>query len=359
MRGAIRTSCIGAAIVLSLLSDVGAVWGATAGRAFAEDWAVFWPVAHHSIAETYQRMNELAFAYPPTTLLLLKPFALLPYFAALVVWTVSGLLAFMWAGHRVAGLAAAALAVLTPGCIVALLVGQMSFVIAALMMLGVTASGPIFAGIAFGAAAALKPQLAVAVPIALIASRQWAAGVWATLTAVLLVLATVVLWGTAPWLAWVHALAEFQAVVAERGLEPKGVGVNGLIAQFGLPRALYWVGAALGICSVWTAFTRAERMGRVIALVCGAALISPYMLHYDLAVIGVAGVAVLLDNDRPPLMWIGAALAISYVLAPFGLILLAVGLVNNRSGYKAYSTADRGGGYPSTPVAGHSPGAGS
>ena len=50
---------------------------------------------------------------------------------------------------------------------------------------------------------------------------------------------------------------------------------------------------------------------------------SPYTLYYDLAGLTFACMAMLLDRERSPLIWLAAALVVSSVFASMGIILLA------------------------------------
>jgi hypothetical protein len=352
MREPLRLSFAIAATVMVLWVDVSTL-GRVLTQGYAGDWTVLWAAAQ--TARPYGDLEQLPFAYPPSAHLLLRGLGNLPFFSSLVLWAALGTAALMLAAKRLAGATAAALAVLTPAWLVAALSGQVSLFVGALTVAGVTARSPWFAGLAFASAGMIKPQSLIALPIALVAARDWrVAG--ATAAAVVGILAgSVLMAGIAPWLKWIEALPLFRDVLAARQLDALGVGANALAIRFDLP-LIYSLGVLLGAACTWAAFRRPDPLDRYAALVCGAALISPYMLHYDLAGLGAVAVAMLLDRQRGRLAWVGAALAVSYVLAPLGIVGLALALVRGRppgSGTAAYFgrwRAPHSGGTPDHPL---------
>jgi hypothetical protein len=256
----------------------------------------------------------------------LQLFAKLPFFASLVLWSAIGTASLYYAGVRLAGHKCAALAALTPAWVVAALSGQVSLFVGALTIAGLTARTPVTAGLCFAAAGLIKPQALVALPVAFLASRDWRAAAWTGVTGLSIVAISIGVVGTTPWTDWLTALPMFRDILAARGIDLMGVGANALAIKFDVP-FIYYVGVVLGLCCAWTAFQRPDPLDRHAALVCSAALISPYMLHYDLAALGATATVMMLDRERTPVIWLGAALAISYVLAPLGIILLAAALL--------------------------------
>lgn len=323
LRDPIRGAWILSAIALTAVTDVGVVWNDLSSDTKAySDFAFIWPAG--ALERPYADIEHFKFAYPPTSFLLITAFSQLPFLPALILWSSVGTAALCLAAWRLTNWKIAALAVLTPSWLVAALTGQTSLFVATFAISGVVAGNSVFAGLCFAAAAVLKPQAMVALPIALMATRDWRTILWTAAWAAGLVALSAALWGIQLWSDWFAALPKFQQVLVNENLMERGVGLNGLGLEMGLP--LYGLGALLGAASVWRTFGRQNPVDRYAALVCGAALISPYMLHYDLAGLGAAGIAILADRSRSILTWAGAALAISYILAPFGIILLALSL---------------------------------
>jgi hypothetical protein len=221
------------------------------------------------------------------------------------------------------------LALLMPAWIVAALSGQVSLLVGALIIAGITTRSPVLAGLCFAAGGLIKPQTLIALPLALLAAREWRVAAWTGASALAFLALSMSLVGSKPWTDWLLALPAFQDILASRGIDRMGVGAAALAIRFNQP-SIYYAGIVLGLACAWAAFRRDDKLDRYAALVCSAALISPYMLHYDLAGLGAIAVALMVDKRRTPLTWLGAALAISYVLAPLGIMLLAVALLRPR-----------------------------
>ena len=141
------------------------------------DFQVLWTGGRMTPDEAYRQ----AFPYPPSALLLLAPIARLGFGLAGPLWTGLTLAAFAGVSwrllpecRRAVGLA---LVVLTPGAAWAAVSGQASFLIGALVVSGTAMleRRPWLAGVALGAAAAVKPSDLVLAPVALIAGRHWRA----------------------------------------------------------------------------------------------------------------------------------------------------------------------------------------
>src|SRR5215469_270386 len=165
------------------------------------DWMVFYgavlSVLHGNVALIYDGdaftafLNEtfaswlsqpLAYrpwAYPPSFLLLLLPFAPLGFFGSYLAFqaTTAGLMAVALRSC-VAGLTSAryliAVALLCPASAVNVIDGQSVFLVAALIVggIGLMASRPVLAGLVLGLLT-FKPQFCILVPLALIAAGQW------------------------------------------------------------------------------------------------------------------------------------------------------------------------------------------
>jgi hypothetical protein len=325
VRDPLRLSFAIVAAVLVLWVDATTIWRVVT-QGYAGDWVILWQGGR--TASPYADLEALPFAYPPTAHHLLRLFAELPFFASLVLWSVAGTATLYCAGVRLAGSKFAALAALMPAWIVAALSGQVSLFVGALTIAGLTARVPFLAGLCFAAAGLIKPQALIALPIAFLASRDWRVAAWTGACGLTLVALSTALVGPQPWMHWIGALPSFQDILASRGIDTMGIGANALAIRFGIP-LIYYAGVVLGLACAWSAFRRDNRLDRHAALICSAALISPYMLHYDLAALGVSATALMLDGQRTRLTVIGAALAISYVLAPVGIICLAIALLRS------------------------------
>ncbi len=148
--------------------------------------------------------------YPPTFLLYLIPFGLLPYGLSWTLFqlvTFAGMMAAIWCtiGHgRQRWLYALALP-LAPAATFTIATGQNAFLTAGLLLggFGLLSRRPAVAGMLLGLAS-YKPQFGLLAPVALLAARQWRALASAAATGILLALASVAVFGVEPWRVWVE-----------------------------------------------------------------------------------------------------------------------------------------------------------
>lgn len=286
------------------------------------DYQVFWGIAKVPLAHIY---DHHVFAYPPTTMLLLAPFGLPSFFPSLVAWSVAGAAAITCSAMRFMRPLAITLGFLTYALIGVLLGGQISLFVGALVMAALGTSRPRLQGVLLAIAAVIKPQSLLAAPIALIAERNWKAIGWAAAAGCGVALLSMVLFGTDIWLRWFTELPQFHAYLISCGVDRLDVGIYGLARSMGLPGWTFLLGAPLGIVTSWLVFrSEASVLDRYAAFAVSTVLMSPYTLYYDLAGLTFVCVALLLDRERSPLIWLAAAMIVSSVFASLGIGLLAV-----------------------------------
>lgn len=141
------------------------------------------------------------YGYPPIAMLLSLPLALLPFVPALVLWIVGGAALCFALLRQLVGWRAALVAVIgAPAAFLNLINGQNGYFTAALFAGGLLLleRHPVLAGICFGGLA-YKPQMAVLLPVALAAGARWRAFAAAAVTVAVLVLTTLVLFGSPTW----------------------------------------------------------------------------------------------------------------------------------------------------------------
>lgn len=290
------------------------------------DYQVFWGVTQIPVNGIY---DHRVFAYPPTALLLLRPFGWLPFWPSLIAWSSAGALAMTCASRVMMRPLPISLGFLSYAGIGVLLGGQISLFIGALIIMALSVSHPRWRGALLGAAAVIKPQSLIAAPIVLIAERNWKAIGWAVAVGCAFLLLSVLLFGADLWLRWLTELPKFSAYLISRGVDRMDVGMYGLARSFGLPGSVFLLGIPLGVATSWLVFNKESAMlDRYAAFAVSTVLMSPYTLYYDLAGLTFASVALLLDRERPPLIWLAAALIVSSVFAALGIILLAAVLTS-------------------------------
>ena len=260
------------------------------------DFTGFWTAARSPLPYDAQALTKAQqwalppgvglrpFAYPPSTLLLIKPLAMLQYRTAIIVWTALGLAAFGSASLMYGRVGLFGL--LGPMVSFTALTGQISLLIGAAVAGGVSLleKNEIAAGILFGIAAAAKPQLLVLMPIGLIAARQFRSLSSAAAIGTLIIGVSFLL-GPHLWLDWLNSLDAFQRRV-----------LTDEFRYLNMAPGLWF--APLGIGTVWFTF-RCSRDPAVqlVSLVAGTCCCTPYMMAYDL--VGMApGAAVLLFDHR-------------------------------------------------------------
>ena len=248
-------------------------------RHWAAQKALFGPAVGYS-----------AFFYPPPYLFVCLPLALAPYFASLIVWLAATGAAYWrvlraWAGPRFE----AAVLLAFPAFLVNAGHGQNGFLSAALLGAGALglARRPIVAGLLFGALV-YKPQLALMIPIALIASRRWTTFAVAAGSAAALCAATYLIWGEPVWRGFLDA-----SPLARAALERHLVGDEKMQSVFAAVRLLHGplalAYAAQGVTALaaaaalfWLQRRDFRGPGEASALVAATLLASPFLLDYDL-----------------------------------------------------------------------------
>lgn len=298
--------------------------------AFRPDFSVFWTGARLVEANAEQLYDAQAitaaqswltsstnglrpFAYPPSALLLFHPFGLMSFPVAFLVWTSLSIAAFAVAARNFATQTALILAFTTPAIVLSVASGQTSLLIASAIMGAVTLleRKPILAGILLGAAASLKPQAVLLVPLALLIGQHWRAQFAFFITGIVCVSVAMLLWGVELWFDWYRAMSQFSSIVTGLGLNIDGITFAMLAKAAGWPTWLALsIQLAAIICGcvlvVW-AFRRSDKLVRVVALASGSLLCSPYALIYDLSVLMPIAIGLLIAG-RPTGIFAGLAI---------------------------------------------------
>jgi arabinofuranan 3-O-arabinosyltransferase len=207
------------------------------GRPFGDDWVNYWSAGylalHGRAAEIYDLnvfhafqqtivgspLDGYHYSYPPVLLLLTAPFALIPYVPALFVWLSASWYAFYRALKlAMPGRGVLLLALAAPAVLINAVGGQNGCWTAALLGGGLSLLDrrPYLAGSLFGMMI-YKPQLGLLIPVALIAGRQWRAIAAASVTAGVLLLASLLWFGTDVWAEYLRNLNLLRQTILEDG----------------------------------------------------------------------------------------------------------------------------------------------
>ena len=291
-------------------------WGAAKIVLAGNPAAVYDLEALHALQSSVATFDDgkMPFAYPPAFLLLVLPFGLWSFPAAMALWSAATFGVYLAVARRAfpgAGWLPAAFAPVFATAVI----GQNGFVTASIFIGGLylLRSRAFAAGLLLGCLA-IKPQLGVLLPIALVAGGQWRAIGGAALSSIGVLLLGLLVFGVATTEAWVAQMPLF-GEIARDGLVGWGklASVYAALRQAGLSPevALAWhgavaLGAAVLVWRVWR--SEAPHMAKVAVLAAATMLISPYLFLYDGVILAV------------PFLWLASRGERPQVLAPLCLL---------------------------------------
>jgi hypothetical protein len=287
--------------------------------------------------------------YPPFFLLPLAPLALLPYPLALLVWLAGTLALYMFAIRAVvASIRPQALRGATwwllaagfPAVFVNLGHGQNGFLSAALIALALVNLDrrPVIAGLCFGLLAC-KPQLALMVPLVLIATWRWRVIAAAIVTVALLALVTTLVAGDGVWPAFLTSTAFARTELLEGGGPgwEKVQTVFAWVRLWGGTNAVAYVaeGAAslvIAVALIWLWRGPARFAWKAAALAIAVVAAAPFSIDYDMMVLAVAVAFLSADGlERGFAPWTKTTLAalwlVPLIARSAGAIHIPLGIV--------------------------------
>jgi hypothetical protein len=246
-------------------------------------------------------VGPLPFPYPPSALPLMAPFGLLPFWPAYFLWTALSALAFWSAARRITS--GALLAFAAPPMVLALVLGQTTLWIGALLILGVILlrPRPFVAGLLFGIAAAIKPQFAILLPVAVLAGRHWSAiggGLAGGASMLLLSLP----FGPFLWADWAQMIGDHPAIVSGYGLDILGASPMLALKVLHLPLYLHALFVVLAIWLVWRTFRGNEVKKQVLVLLAATLIATPYAIRYEVGMLAPSLVDALLAQSARGLL---------------------------------------------------------
>ena len=309
----IRLYCL--VILIASILEVPLLFAVNSHTPFGVDFVVTWAADHAAVggADFYDENLTLAtdqaatglpdffpFPYPPTYALVTAPLGNLPYHVALAIWMIAGLACFagtmllLTEGQGVLPILA------FPAVIINIVNGQNGLVFASLFAgaLGLLKRRPIIAGVLIGLLST-KPHLGILIPFALVGAKEWRTFIAAAVTVTALILISILVFGTAPWLEFfkLTEIYRSQLLVAHNPILAKLVTVFattlrlclGTVIAYGAQLAAL-IGSAAFVFLVW----RSDASDRIkhAALIFAALLSTPYLFDYDLAVLGI-GIAAI------------------------------------------------------------------
>lgn len=361
-----------AAIVYLFATATGLLdaWGRPLGTDFSNVWTAGLTALAGHAPETYDfalhyRAEQLGFGseavpfyswhYPPTFLMVAAALAALPYLPALVLWQVGTLGAALAVVARcLPDRDTLLVAAGGPAVLVCLGHGNNGFLTAALFGVGLLLleRRPVLAGICLGLLS-YKPHFALVLPVALLCGGYWRAIVVAAATALAFAAASALAFGAETWSAFLASTGQTRRVVLEAGatgwhtVQSAFSAVRMLGGGVDLAYAAQAVVTALAVlATAWLWRARAAFALRAAALMVAALLATPYVLDYDMVLLGPAVALLVAHGGRTgflrwektllALAWfapIGARPAALALHLPLGLLVMAalLGLVVRRA----------------------------
>lgn len=277
------------------LMDFASFWAAARLAVSGAATQAYDVAAHHQVQlQALPIDTMLPFAYPPPYLLAITPLGWLPYPLASPVWVCATLLLFAIASWRLLP-GQSGLALAFPAVALCAITGQNGLLTAAVFFAAMATmlARPWLAGLLI-ACLAMKPQLAVLMPLALMAGREWRAFAVAAVGTSALCLVSLATFGTSAWQGF-FAQAGLMGSIATENLVgwEKMASVYASLRLAGVPNAAAWVihlaSAAVGAALVWQIWRRTdERLTRAAILAPASLLVSPYLYIYDQVWLGAS-----------------------------------------------------------------------
>ncbi|MGR6431864.1 glycosyltransferase family 87 protein [Rhizobium sp. PAMB 3174] len=281
--------------------------------------------------------------YPPFFLLLAAGLAALPYLAALAVWQVSTFILYLRTAYAIIpSREMLFLAAASPVVFVNVGHGHNGFLTVSLLAgaLILLDRRPVVAGILIGLLA-YKPQFGLLIPLVLMATGRWRTFMAAAATVISMVLLVTAVLGIDVWLSFYASLALTKSIVLEAGSTgwEKIQSIFSAVRMWGgsIPLAHVLQTLFTIIIAMWTVrlWRRPVAFDVKASALCSATLLAtPYVLDYDMVVLGAA-VAFLVRNGmrsgfaRYEISLLAAAWLVpllartiaSYTMVPIGLMV--------------------------------------
>ncbi|MHB8068495.1 MAG: glycosyltransferase family 87 protein [Desulfobaccales bacterium] len=239
-------------------------------------------------------IGSWAWNYPPTFLVIVFPLALFPYAFSIAIWIFPALFCYLWMVRRIAPHP------LTPWLFIAfpptvnnLFYGQNGFFSTLLLGGGLLLidSRPFMGGLLFGLLS-YKPQLAIMIPVAIIAGRNWRVFYGAAVSSISLFLISLILFGFSTWKAFLDNIPfatklanthKFWAKMPTIFATARNLGADLVVAEV-IQMAITLIAIVI---VAWIWWKRAPLTLRGSSLVLATFLATPYAFEYDLVLIAL------------------------------------------------------------------------
>ncbi len=284
----------------------------------------------HERALFDRRLPFHFWSYPPPNLFLVAPLGFTGYFTGFALWSAAGVAALvptarLWAREHWLRV----LLVLSPAVPTDIGLGQNGAFTAALLISGLCLmdTRPALAGALLGLLI-FKPQIAVVLPVMVLAGRRWRTmGAAATVAAAVLLLSWLV-FGTVAWKGFFGPTLTTQAVMLKQGRGPfEWMMPSAYMAarclkltarQAALVQIPFSLAAMAAVAFEWVRKDRPLELRAAVTMVAPF-VASPQAFNYDL--IPVCAAALVLWR-RDPIPWLGVGLALLAWATPVLMLAL-------------------------------------
>ena len=355
----LRTAAIGFALLFVGIGLLALSWNGR--KNFLSDYLSFWAAGHFALGGEAQLAYDIGrhrafqealvgpldgnmpFPYPPPFLFVVAPFSVAPYVPAFALWVAATALLY-WRAAR--AYAPAPIVMAQPAVLMTYLLGQSAFVVAAILLAGLRrlSDRPFVAGLILGLMV-IKPQLALLLPVAVLAGRRWSAILGALLSAGGALLAAWAAFGTATYRGFLKLMPIYTGWLQGNGwpwdeFATPYAFVRYFDGSLSAAMALQLAFAALAVALTALAWAQDWRE-KVPVLAAATLLVSPYLLTYDSLLLLVPMAWWLGQRRRTGLVlliWLGCWLPIGHFLGmyrgpntiPLAVLLALGGLLHDR-----------------------------
>ncbi len=282
--------------------------------------------------------DKLIWPYPPSSMLFLAPLGNFESHTAFFIWQAAGLILLGLVAYKTLpdGRFAAFLILTSPATVYNTFFAQSGSIACALLLAGLLLleRRPLIAGIFIGLLT-MKPQLGILIPFALLAGGYWRTFLSASVTVLVLFLASSAFLGWEIWIDYLEAVPsstlDRHLIGPEAGQMPTHLPSIPTITAagrvLGIDSGVTWsllvFAIALGSLAVIWAFRRPGPFHLKVALTIAAgALAAPYFHNYDL--IAMTAALYLILQNLPDKRVVTRLVALIAYFSPFLILLFTV-----------------------------------
>ena len=264
--------------------DFVSFWAAAKLALQGQPWLAYDVAAHRAVELTAGKVEGLLpFPYPPPYLFFVLPFGLVPFWLAFPLWVgLTGTL-YVLAARRLAPLP---YSLVNPAALPCALIGQNGLLTTAIFIRGseFVETRPFTAGLLLGLLV-IKPQLALLLPVALLASSNWRAIAGAATSSIGLLVLALAAFGWESYQGFFQILPRYAGFMRESQWPWNELASPFALFRFiGVPQGIAIAAhalVALGAAAItWRAWSRRWEH-RIAVLATASVLVPPYLFTYD------------------------------------------------------------------------------